>query len=135
MEAIKARQSGNETAVSVILEANRQRRIVRRQQQQHQQQKQLLKFHGTESFSYFLDFPLSLTFHPQMYRIQPVIDFTYAYVELLNFPFVLNRLNPVLDVFKRVKKPYLKTKSRLNKSLLSFLISFPRFESKKRCII
>ena len=40
LEAIKARKSGNESAVNVILEANRQRRIIRRQQQQHQQHQQ-----------------------------------------------------------------------------------------------
>ena len=44
VEAIRARQNGNEMAVSVILEANRQRRIVRRQQ--HAEDQQLLKHHG-----------------------------------------------------------------------------------------
>lgn len=43
VEAIKARQSGNEAAVTNILEENRQRRIVRRQQQHELQEN--AKFH------------------------------------------------------------------------------------------
>lgn len=43
VEAIKARQNHNEQAVTMILEANRQRRILRREQQLRHQQQQLLK--------------------------------------------------------------------------------------------
>lgn len=43
VEAIKARQNQNEQAVAMILEANRQRRILRREQQLRLQQQQLLK--------------------------------------------------------------------------------------------
>ncbi len=43
MEAIKARQNNNEEAVALILEANRQRRILRREQNLRTQQLQLLK--------------------------------------------------------------------------------------------
>lgn len=44
VEAIKARQNHNEQAVAMILEANRQRRILKREQQLRHQQQQLLKF-------------------------------------------------------------------------------------------
>ncbi|KAK4012493.1 hypothetical protein OUZ56_024732 [Daphnia magna] len=44
VEAIKARQNHNEQAVTMILEANRQRRILKREQQLRHQQQQLLKF-------------------------------------------------------------------------------------------
>ena len=48
VEAIKARQNHNEQAVAMILEANRQRRILRREQQLRSQQQQLLKLkYGT----------------------------------------------------------------------------------------
>lgn len=43
VEAIKARQNQNEQAVAMILEANRQRRILRREEQLRSQQQQLLK--------------------------------------------------------------------------------------------
>ena len=43
MEAIKARQNHNEEAVTMILEANKQRRLMRRQQQQSLQMQQLSK--------------------------------------------------------------------------------------------
>ena len=43
MEAIKARQNNNEEAVEMILEANRQRRLLRREQHLRSKQQQLLK--------------------------------------------------------------------------------------------
>ena len=43
MEAIKARLNHNEEAVGMILEANRQRRILRREQLLRAQQHQLMK--------------------------------------------------------------------------------------------
>ena len=46
MEAIKARQNNNEEAVAMILEANRQRRLLQREQYLRSQataQQQLLK--------------------------------------------------------------------------------------------
>ena len=46
VEAIKARKSGNESAVNAILEANRQRRIVRRQQLQQLQDDENVKHNG-----------------------------------------------------------------------------------------
>jgi hypothetical protein len=43
VEAIKARLNRNEEAVGLILEANRQRRILRREQLLRAQQHQLMK--------------------------------------------------------------------------------------------
>ncbi|XP_057378056.1 uncharacterized protein LOC130700070 [Daphnia carinata] len=49
VEAIKARQNHNEQAVAMILEANRQRRILKREQQLRHQQQQLLKFKDVDN--------------------------------------------------------------------------------------
>uniref|UniRef100_A0A0P5FVB4 Uncharacterized protein n=1 Tax=Daphnia magna TaxID=35525 RepID=A0A0P5FVB4_9CRUS len=49
VEAIKARQNHNEQAVTMILEANRQRRILKREQQLRHQQQQLLKFKDVDN--------------------------------------------------------------------------------------
>ncbi|KAI9553351.1 hypothetical protein GHT06_021249 [Daphnia sinensis] len=49
VEAIKARQNHNEQAVAMILEANRQRKILKREQQLRHQQLQLLKFKDVEN--------------------------------------------------------------------------------------